>query len=189
MVCETMKTAILIILLLSLKAFAENSVIINDFENGLDGWGRYKDASSEAPELSLTDESLREGSSLKVKMNGCKLYQGIQFFKAPRMPDGTCAVSFLIKPVSGPPQLSLHLSERKTFYGKDLATASVHLAIKGSDWQKIMIPLNTFKDADRKKRGKKFTFKPGSIYLLRFNGARTDQPSIFLLDDIIWELE
>lgn len=183
-----MKT-ILIILSASLQLFAENAVMIDNFENGINGWGSYKDAASPAPVLSLTDEALRGDHALKVKMGGCQRYQGIQFFKVPRLPREAKAISFLIRPVSGAPPLTLTLSERKTIYGKDLATASADLAVSGSDWQKITISLNTMKSADRKNRGGNFTFKSECIYLLRINGAVTNQPSVFLLDEIKWELK
>ncbi len=184
-----MKTAVFLTLALSLPLLAENAVMIDDFEHGISGWSGYKDAASQAPVFSLSDDALRGDNALKVKFNGCQRYQGIQFFKAPRLPQGAKAISFLIKPLSGPPPGDLTLSERSSRYGKDLATATIRLAVTGSDWQKITVPLNTMKPAGRNKRGTVFTFKPGSLYLLRLNGAVSDQPSFFLLDEIKWEIE
>ena len=120
-----MKTAVFLTLALSLPLLAENAVMIDDFEHGINGWSGYKDAASQAPVFSLSDDALRGDNALKVKFN----------------------------------------------------------------WQKITVPLNTMKPAGRNKRGTVFTFKPGSLYLLRLNGAVSDQPSFFLLDEIKWEIE
>lgn len=144
-----MKTAVFLTLALSLPLLAENAVMIDDFEHGINGWSGYKDAASQAPVFSLSDDALRGDNALKVKFNGCQRYQGIQFFKAPRLPQGAKAISFLIKPLSGPPPGDLTLSERNSRYGKDLATATIRLAVTGSDWQKITVPLNTMKPAGR----------------------------------------
>lgn len=184
-----MKTVIFLTLAFSLPLIADNTVMIDDFENGINGWNGYKDAASKAPVFSLSDDALRGERALQVKFNGCQRYQGIQFFKAPRLPQKTKAISFLVKPLSGPPPVDLTLSERSSTYGKDLATAVIRLPITGSDWQKITVPLNTMTPIGREKRGQSFTFKPGSLYLLRFNGAVSPQPSIFLLDEIKWETE
>ena len=174
----------------SVLRLAAAPVVIDDFEKGKpDGWTVYKDAKSPAAQLAVTDDAISGDGALKVMLGGCTRYQGIQFFKVPVMPEKAVAVSFLVKPVSGPPTTALALSERKERYGRDLATAVANLKISGDDWQKITVPLASMKYGSGPERGKAFPFKPGAVYSLRFYGAVSERPSVFLLDDIVWETE
>ena len=54
---------------------------------------------------------------------------------------------------------------------------------------KITVPLASMKYGSGPERGKAFPFKPGAVYSLRIYGAVSERPSVFLLDDIVWETE
>lgn len=167
------------------------TIAIADFENReLRGWQGYKDAESAAPVLSIdTDEAISGEATLKVVLNGCKRYQGIQFHLAPVLPEKAVAVSFLIKPVSGAPPESLALGETAGRYKKADAVTVARIRTNGNDWQKVTIRLDEMKYGSGPERGKKFPFKPGAIYQITFYGIVSDQPAVFLIDDLKWETE
>lgn len=163
-----------------------------NFENGkIDGVQIYRDRESgkpPRPEISR-DEILSGNCALKISFAGCKKYQGFHFHRVPPMPEGATAISFLIKPLYGPPPTTLALGEVVKRYDKPLLTVTCPLPINGSDWQKITIPFNELRPGRRTAGNSKFTAKPGTLYLFTLYGAVSDQPSAFLLDDITWELE
>ena len=105
------------------------------------------------------------------------------------MPENTVAVSFLMKPLYGPPPVALALGEVERRYAAPVVTGSCSLKIKGNDWQKITIPLDQLQINRKEMRNLKFVAKPGTLYLFTLYGAVSDQPSAFLLDDLAWELE
>ncbi len=174
----------------TLTLSAGTPVLIDGFETGtIDGWGGYKDAKSPAPVLSLTDDALGGNAALKVTFGGCAQYQGIHYFKAPVLPEKATAVSFLVKPVTGAPPTTFVLSERKERYGKDFATGVIPLKLSGNDWQKVTLNLADMKYGSGPERGKPFPLKAGAVYAIRFYGAVSDRPAVFLLDDLAWETE
>ena len=161
-----------------------------DFENGkIDGSQIYHDRESgkpPRPEI-CRDDILSGECALKISFAGCKKYQGFHFHRLPPMPEGATAISFLIKPLYGPPPVALAIGEVKKRYERPVLTGTHSLNIKGNDWQKITIPLDKLRNS-RKDAGN-FVIKPGTLYLFSLYGAVSDQPSAFLLDDITWELK
>ncbi len=185
-----MKTLFTAIFAAATAALTAGTVVIDDFEKGkIDGWLGYQDAESAKSQLALTDETLSGDGALKATFQGCKRYQGLQFFKAPVPPANAVAVSFLLKPVSGAPPTALAFAERQDRYGKDLSLGVGTIKAVGNDWQKITVRLDSLRYASGPERNKPYPFKPGAIYSLRFFLPVSDQPSVFLLDDIVWETE
>ncbi|MPN40169.1 hypothetical protein SDC9_187705 [bioreactor metagenome] len=81
------------------------------------------------------------------------------------------------------------LTEQDKRYGKDIATGLVPLKLTGNDWQKVTLKLDDFKYGSGPDKGKKMPVNPGAVYIFRFYGPVTAQPSVFLVDDIAWETE
>lgn len=159
-----------------------------DFENGkIDGAQIYHDRESTQPPLpEISREEILSGEcALKISFAGCKKYQGFHFHRVPPMPEGAVAISFLIKPLYGPPPVALAIGEVKKRYEQPTITGTHSLNIKGNDWQKITIPLDQLR-RNRKGAGN-FIMKAGALYLFTLYGAVSDQPSAILLDDITWE--
>lgn len=167
-----------------------SSVVIADFENGkVDGVQIYCDQESgkpSRPEIN-NDEVLSGNYALKVTFNGCRKYQGVHFHKAPALPEKSIAISFLIKPVYGPPPTGLVLGEVNKRYSKAVISGYAPLNLNGNDWQKVTIRLDSMKFNSGPKRNAKFIFKTGALYVFTLYGMVTAQPSVFLLDDIKWE--
>ncbi len=169
---------------------APGAVAPVDFENGkIDGSQVYHDRESSKPPRPeiCRDDVLSGECALKISFAGCKKYQGFHFHRVPPMPKGAVAISFLIKPLYGPPPVALAIGEVKKRYEQPTITGTHSLNIKGNDWQKITIPLDQLRGS-RKNAGN-FVMKPGTLYLFTLYGAVSDQPSAILLDDITWELE
>lgn len=186
-----MKRLLIIILAGGFLAAGAATITIADFENReLRGWQGYKDSESPTPVLSIdADDAISGKAALKVVLNGCKRYQGIHFHLAPVLPENAAAVTFLIKPVSGAPPESIALGEAEKRYGK-IGTAGVaRIRTSGEDWQKVTIRLDEMEYGSGPKRGRKFPFKPGAIYQITFYGIVSDQPAVFLIDDLKWETE
>lgn len=185
-----MKTILSAVTLSAAFVLTAGTVPVDDFEQGkIDGWGGYKDKESAAPVLTLSDDAVSGDAALKIEFGGCKQYQGVFYQKAPAMPKEAVGVSFLIKPASGLPPGAFVLSEQDKRYGKDVATGLVPLNLTGNDWQKVTLKFDDFKYGSGPERGKKFPVKAGAIYVFRFYGPVTAQPSVFLIDDIAWETE
>ncbi len=167
------------------------TIAIADFENReLRGWQGYQDPDSPAPVLSIDGEEAISGeAALKVALGGCKRYRGIICHLAPALPEKATAVSFLIKPVSGAPPESLALGETEKRYGKSGPAGVARIRTNGNDWQKVTIRLDDMKYGSGPERGKRFPFKPGAIYRITFYGIVSDQPAVFLIDDLKWETE
>lgn len=179
-------TAILSAAVLSASAA---TILINDLENGKTaGWGPYSDQPGPGS-ATITDDAVSGDNALKVTLEGCKQYRGIQYHDAPVMPEGATAVSFLIKPVTGAPPAWLALGEVSGRYGKVLARGRAPIKTTGSDWQKVTIPLSEMiGDIPGPDYEKPFSaFKPGAIYTFAFYVPVSGQRSVFLLDDIAWE--
>ncbi len=172
---------------------AGDVAVIDDFEREKPtGWGAYRDAESPMPRLSISDETISGDGALRVFFGSRKRYVGISLLQGIRMPENAVALSFLVKPVSGAPPETLTLSERTEANGKDFATAVVWLKTQENDWQKITIPLDSMKYAPASPpelRGKPFPFKPGAFYSLRLNGVVSEQPAVFLIDNLVWEVK
>ncbi len=186
-----MKRLLIIILTGGFLAAGAATVAIADFENReFRGWQGYKDAESAAPVLSIdTEEAISGEAALKVTLNGCKRYRGILYHLAPVLPEKATAVSFLIKPVSGAPPESLALAETEKRYGKSGTAGVARIRTNGNDWQKVTIRLDEMKYGSGPERGGKYPFKPGAVYQITFYGIVSDQPAVFLIDDLKWETE
>lgn len=174
-------------------AAAPPAVVIDDFErDGKTGWGAYKDAESPMPHLSISDETISGDGALKVFIESSKRYVGISLLEGIRLPANAVSISFLVKPAFGAPPENLTLTERTKEGPKGFFTAAARINTAGDDWQKITIPLRSMNYpsyAPAKLRGRQFPFKPGAVYSLQLNGAASEQPAIFFLDNLVWELK
>lgn len=174
-----------------LNATASTTVTIDNFEQAATGaapagWNGYHDPESKAPQLLVVDDSISGEHALQVTLYGCQRYQGVQYFRAPTLPENARAITFLIKPVSGVPPQAVALSEQNERYGNDIATVVAPLKLSGTDWQKVTIELDAMKRTTGKDAGTPYTFAASKIYRIRLYGPVSPAPSIFLIDDISW---